>query len=100
MGRTKEKQKVPTARVLCLRTGRRLLSVPVAISALLIAAPLFAAEIAGQVLGGGAPIAKSTVTLWSAGTDTPKQLGQAQTGDDGRFTLSFQAPNPEGISYL
>jgi hypothetical protein len=59
------------------------------------------AEIEGQVLGGGAPIAKSTVTLWSAGADAPRQLGQAQTGDDGRFTLSFQRPSgPEGISYL
>jgi hypothetical protein len=45
--------------------------------------PALAAEIEGQVLGGGAPIARSTVTLWSAGTDVPRQLGQAQTGDDG-----------------
>ena len=59
------------------------------------------AEIEGQVLGAGVPIAKSTVTLWSAGADAPRQLGQAQTGDDGRFTLSFQSPSgPEGISYL
>jgi hypothetical protein len=59
------------------------------------------AEIEGQVLGGGAPIAKSTVTLWSAGADAPRQLGQTQTGDDGRFTLSFQTPSgPERISYL
>jgi hypothetical protein len=62
--------------------------------------PAFAAEMEGQVLGGGAPIAKSTVTLWSAGAAAPRQLGQAQTGDDGRFILSFQSPSPEGISYL
>ncbi len=54
-----------------------------------LAGPVRAADnIEGQVLGAGAPIAKSTVTLWSAGTDAPKQLAQTQTGDDGRFTLS------------
>ena len=59
------------------------------------------AEIEGQVLGAGAPIARSTVTLWSADADAPRQLAQAQTGDDGRFTLSFQSPSGlEGISYL
>ena len=58
-------------------------------------------EIEGQLLGAGAPIARSAVTLWSAGADAPRQLGQAQTGDDGRFTLSYQSPSgPEGISYL
>jgi hypothetical protein len=73
-----------------------------ALTALTISSSLsaFAAEIDGQVLGGGAPIARSTVTLWSAGAGAPTQLGQAQTGDDGRFTLSFQSPTPEGISYL
>ena len=60
----------------------------------------FAAEIDGQVLGGGAPISRSTVTLWSAGPDAATQLGQSQTGDNGRFTLSFQSPALEGISYL
>jgi hypothetical protein len=39
----------------------------------LSSAPALAAEIAGQVLGGGAPIAKSTVTLWSTGVDAPRQ---------------------------
>ena len=73
-----------------------------ALTALTILSSLsaFAAEIDGQVLGGGALIARSTVTLWSAGAGAPTQLGQAQTGDDGRFTLSFQSPTPEGISYL
>lgn len=66
---------------------------------LLSSSPAVAAEIEGQVLGGGAPIARSAVTLWSAGSAAPTQLGQAQTGDDGRFTLTFQSP-PEGVSYL
>src|SRR5215831_5525346 len=62
----------------------------------------FAADtIEGRVLGAGAPIAKSTVTLWSATADAPKQLGQAQTGDDGRFTLSVESPSgPEGTLYI
>ena len=45
-------------------------------------------SIKGQVLGGGAPIAKSTVTLWEASADAPKQIAQTKTGDDGRFELS------------
>ena len=55
-------------------------------SAILLAVPASAADsIEGQVLGAGAPIAKSTVTLWSASADAPKQLAQTQSGDDGRF---------------
>jgi streptogramin lyase len=60
-----------------------------------------AETIEGQVLGGGAPIAKSTVTLWSASAEAPKQIGQVQTGDDGRFTLKFEGPvSTEGIFYI
>jgi streptogramin lyase len=72
------------------------------VSALLFAAPAFAADsIEGQVLGGGAPIAKSTVTLWSASADAPKQLAQTQTGDDGRFTLSVEEPaGQNSIQYI
>ena len=55
--------------------------------------------IEGQVLGAGAPIAKSTVTLWSASADAPKQLAQTQTGDDGRFTLSAEG-SPDSIFYI
>ncbi len=67
----------------------------------LSSASAIGAEIEGQVLGAGAPIARSAVTLWSAGAGAPRQLGQAPTGDDGRFTLSYQSPSgPEGISYL
>ena len=51
------------------------------------------------MLGAGAPIAKSTVTLWSASADAPKQLAQTQTGDDGRFTLSAEGP-PDSILYI
>jgi hypothetical protein len=57
----------------------------------LIAASASAADsIKGQVLGGGVPIAKSTVTLWQASADAPKQIAQTKTGDDGRFELSVE----------
>src|SRR5215813_13507274 len=55
---------------------------------------LAAATINGRVLGAGAPIAGSTVTLWSASAGAPKQLAQARTGADGRFSLT--APRPPG----
>ena len=42
----------------------------------------------GQVLGVGAPIVGSTVTLWAADTGVPTQLAQTRTGDDGRFALN------------
>jgi len=40
-------------------------------------------QIRGEVTGAGAPIANSTVTLWAANDGAPRQLGQAQTGNDG-----------------
>lgn len=54
--------------------------------------------IEGQVLGGGAPIAKSTVTLYSATSGAPGQLGQVQTDDTGRFSLSVG--DGSGMLYL
>ena len=39
------------------------------------------------MLGGGAPIANSTVTLWAASTGEPKQVGQTKTSADGKFEL-------------
>src|SRR5271154_6233156 len=54
---------------------------------LLTMSALAADTIKGQVLGGGAPIAKSTVTLWQASADAPRQIAQTKTGDDGRFEL-------------
>jgi streptogramin lyase len=55
-----------------------------------------AAPIAGRVMGSGAPIANSTVTLWAAGADSPRQLAQARTAADGSF--SIDAPAPGGAS--
>jgi streptogramin lyase len=60
---------------------------------------LAANAVDGRVLAGGEPIAKSTVTLWLATADAPKQVAQAQSGDDGRFTLNAENI-PEGILYV
>ncbi len=48
----------------------------------------------GQVLVGGAPVAKSTVTVWTASVGEPQQVAQAKTGADGRF--EFRAINAPG----
>src|SRR5262252_5525637 len=62
-------------------------------------APALAADnINGRVLGAGAPIAGATVTLWAANAAAPKQLAQARSGADGRFTLP--AARGTGVLYL
>lgn len=73
-----------------------------AVSGLLWAGTASAAgKLKGQVLGGGAPIASSTVTLWAANAGEPKQLAHAKTGADGRFALSAaRAPGKDAILYL
>src|SRR5262245_8841712 len=55
---------------------------------------LAAVSLNGQVLGGGGPVANSTVTLWAATAVAPAQLGQARTGVDGRFTIATAADPP------
>lgn len=60
----------------------------------------FAADIKGQVLGGGAPIAKSTVTLWEASAGAPKQLDQTKTSGDGRFQVRLKGAHGDAILYL
>jgi hypothetical protein len=57
-------------------------------------------SIKGQVLLGGAPIAKSTVTLWEATADAPKQLDQAKSNDDGRFDVRVKGAHGDGVLYL
>jgi hypothetical protein len=52
----------------------------------------------GQVLGGGAPVERTTVTLWAATAGAPVQLGQAATGADGRFTIDSSAASPKDAS--
>ncbi len=56
-------------------------------SSLLLAAQAVAADIKGQVLGGGAPVAQSTVILMLATAGDPKQLAQTKTDNNGNFTV-------------
>jgi hypothetical protein len=66
-----------------------------------LALPAAAANLDGQVLGGGAPIANASVTLWQAGSGTPRPLAQARSGADGRFAVAAPgAPLAEGSLYL
>jgi len=64
------------------------------------AASSIAATLGGQVQGGGAPIAGSTVTLFAAGTGAPRQLAQTRSGADGRFTLTAPAAPADSSLYL
>ena len=61
----------------------------------------FAADnIRGQVMGGGAPIVQSTVTLWAATSDVPKQLAQTKTDNEGRFEVSSAGAPDDSSLYL
>jgi hypothetical protein len=55
-------------------------------------------HIEGQVQAGGAPVANSTVTLWAASADEPKQLAQTTSNSDGRFELNSQETSGQDIS--
>ena len=69
-----------------------------AISGMFGATRAIAADITGQVMGGGTPIAQSTVTLWAASSDAPKQLAQTKTDNEGRFEVStVGAPNDSSL---
>ena len=57
-----------------------------------------AAQIEGQVQGGGGPIANSTVTLWSASASAPSQLAQVKTDANGQFKISVEQPPSKDIS--
>ena len=82
------------------RIGRTLLiGTSIAIGAF-FAGQLFAANtINGRVLGAGAPIVNSTVTLWEASTDAPKQLAQTKSDNGGRFAIDSTGA-PDSSVYL
>jgi hypothetical protein len=56
--------------------------------------------IEGRVLGGGLPIANSTVTLWAASSDAPKQLAQAKTNESGSFEIGASETQNNAVLYL
>jgi 5-hydroxyisourate hydrolase-like protein (transthyretin family) len=59
-----------------------------------------AASLKGQVLGSGEPVAQSTVTLWAASAGAPKQLAQARTDAQGRFSLTVPGARQGTSLYL
>jgi len=66
---------------------------------MLLVGPAFAADhVSGQVLGGGAPIARSTVTLWEASANAPKKLAETKTNQDGRFDIRTTATRASDTS--
>ena len=66
---------------------RKLTVLVLGLSSIFLAGSAFPADIKGQVLGAGAPIAQSTVTLWAASAGAPKQVVQTKTDKDGRFAI-------------
>jgi DNA-binding beta-propeller fold protein YncE len=54
--------------------------------------------VTGRVLGGDAPVDRSTVTLWAATLGSPVQLGRAVTAADGRFTIDAAAASAQEAS--
>lgn len=60
-----------------------------------------AQPLVGHVKGAGGPIAKSAVTLWSAGEGAPTRIAETSTGDDGAFRLAFDRQKADGrVLYL
>jgi hypothetical protein len=59
-----------------------------------------AAELSGTVQGAKQPIAGSTVTLFAAGTDAPKQLARGNSDDSGTFALSYADAPADSVVYV
>lgn len=71
------------------------------LSSLFLAGRAPAAEtIKGQVLGGGAPIANSRVTLYAATAREPKQLAQTRTNHEGQFELRVTGAPADSSLYI
>ena len=81
--------------------SRKLALVTLIVSSVLLAEAAYAADtIKGQVMGGGAPIAQSTVTLWEASAGAPKQLAQTKTNNKGRFEIGGAPAQADTSLYL
>ena len=65
---------------------------------LVLATAAPAATLSGRVQGGGAPIANSSVTLWSAGAGQPTRLAESRSGTDGRFAITAPGTVAPGAS--
>jgi streptogramin lyase len=71
------------------------------ITTMLLCGSAFAADhVSGQVLGAGAPIARSTVVLWEASASAPKKLAETKTNDEGSFEISDDGARGDTVLYL
>ena len=76
---------------------KRIKLTTLALAGVLLAGNSLAADhISGKVLGGGSPIAGSTVTLLAASVGAPIQLAQVKTDADGHFDLKVDAKRAAG----
>jgi hypothetical protein len=67
----------------------------------LASSALAADHLSGRVLGGGAPIANSTVTLWEASSSESNKLAEAKTNEQGQFEIrSATTRGTDSILYL
>jgi hypothetical protein len=72
----------------------------IALGITVLVSQAFAADhLSGQVIVGGAPIAKSTVTLWEASANAANKLAETKSNDDGKFEIRGQA-HGDSILYL
>jgi hypothetical protein len=78
-----------------------LLTCALALTVMSLGSPAFADEhLGGQVLVGGSPVAKSSVTLWEAQASAPKKLAETKTNEDGRFDIRHEEAQDGAILYL
>jgi Transthyretin-like family len=84
-----------------LFSAKRLILAVLLTSCSLLAESAIAEDtIKGQVLGGGTPIVRSTVTLWEASAGAPKQIAQTKTDSDGHFEMRGAATGSDTSLYL
>jgi hypothetical protein len=84
-----------------MRKLARIASIGISFFGMVVSTPIaLAASLEGQVLGGGKPIADSSVTLWSASSGEPKQIAQTKSGKDGRFTFANVNASKDTSLYL
>jgi hypothetical protein len=89
-----------TARIRFARRFVRSRALVFAIASLLVAGTATAEDkLEGRVLGGGAPIADSKVTLWAATGGAPREINHGQTDVDGRFSMKLSPTHGE-VLYL
>ena len=79
---------------------RKLTLATLVVFTIFVAVQVSGADMKGQVMGGGAPVAQSTVTLWAASAGAPEQLAQTKTDNEGRFEVRSAGAPADSSLYL